>query len=281
MNEAFLNPVQEFNRDLRVACIKAWSDIVQEDKKRKWEVTQNGNKAKRPNNPRLSRNNRFDLADKPGPRPSSVASADEDGFREDIIDTTYYPGDYATAERSELGHEEYVLGQTNFGGDDDTAMPGELQLNVKVEKESHKRRSQTRKLTTARAIEMERDKYNPPEVFQATPSPSQVSFCVHTEPSPPPRLVHHCRKALVQVAVSKCLSQDLGKKHSDISSSRSMDNLLGGDHQYPPMYSPEMEEYMKTRPPSKYGDVESGSPPDAQGGPYPNEKDGASDIEIV
>ena len=38
---------------------------------------------------------------------------------------------------------------------------------------------------------------------------------------------------------------------------------------------------MKTRPPSKYGDVESGSPPDAQGGPYPNEKDGASDIGIV
>lgn len=62
-NEAFLNPVQEFNRDLSVACIRTWSDIVQEEKKRKWEVTQerrarkaqNGNKAKRPKSTRFLR----------------------------------------------------------------------------------------------------------------------------------------------------------------------------------------------------------------------------------
>lgn len=54
-NEAFLNPVQEFNRDLSVACIRTWNDITQEEKKEKWQENQecrarkaqNGAKAKR------------------------------------------------------------------------------------------------------------------------------------------------------------------------------------------------------------------------------------------
>ncbi|KAK7014835.1 guanine(26)-N(2)-dimethyltransferase [Favolaschia claudopus] len=35
-NEAFLNPVQEFNRDLSVACIRVWSEELHEFKKAKW-----------------------------------------------------------------------------------------------------------------------------------------------------------------------------------------------------------------------------------------------------
>ncbi|KAJ7063332.1 N2,N2-dimethylguanosine tRNA methyltransferase [Mycena amicta] len=35
-NEAFLNPVQEFNRDLSVACIKTWSQLLHESKQLKW-----------------------------------------------------------------------------------------------------------------------------------------------------------------------------------------------------------------------------------------------------
>jgi tRNA (guanine26-N2/guanine27-N2)-dimethyltransferase len=31
-NEAFLNPVQEFNRDLSVACISVWSEILAAEK---------------------------------------------------------------------------------------------------------------------------------------------------------------------------------------------------------------------------------------------------------
>ncbi|CAG8594709.1 14020_t:CDS:2 [Acaulospora colombiana] len=35
-NDAFLNPVQEFNRDLSVACIRVWAAERDEQKKQKW-----------------------------------------------------------------------------------------------------------------------------------------------------------------------------------------------------------------------------------------------------
>jgi len=39
-NQAFLNPVQEFNRDLSVACIRTWSEILNEEKEKKWRQGQ-------------------------------------------------------------------------------------------------------------------------------------------------------------------------------------------------------------------------------------------------
>jgi tRNA (guanine26-N2/guanine27-N2)-dimethyltransferase len=36
-NEAFLNPVQEFNRDLSVACIRVWSEELNKVKEAKWQ----------------------------------------------------------------------------------------------------------------------------------------------------------------------------------------------------------------------------------------------------
>ncbi|KAF7793124.1 hypothetical protein EIP86_004233 [Pleurotus ostreatoroseus] len=36
-NGAFLNPVQEFNRDMSVACIRTWGEQTNEFKKQKWE----------------------------------------------------------------------------------------------------------------------------------------------------------------------------------------------------------------------------------------------------
>lgn len=36
-NGAFLNPVQEFNRDLSVACITVWGEQMNELKRQKWE----------------------------------------------------------------------------------------------------------------------------------------------------------------------------------------------------------------------------------------------------
>ncbi|KAJ7452385.1 N2,N2-dimethylguanosine tRNA methyltransferase [Mycena galericulata] len=38
-NEAFLNPVQEFNRDTSVACIRVWSEELHRVKKEKWLLT--------------------------------------------------------------------------------------------------------------------------------------------------------------------------------------------------------------------------------------------------
>ena len=35
-NDAFLNPVQEFNRDLSVACIRTWGDLMNREKEKKW-----------------------------------------------------------------------------------------------------------------------------------------------------------------------------------------------------------------------------------------------------
>jgi tRNA (guanine26-N2/guanine27-N2)-dimethyltransferase len=39
-NEAFLNPVQEFNRDTSVACIRVWSEELNRAKEAKWRLAQ-------------------------------------------------------------------------------------------------------------------------------------------------------------------------------------------------------------------------------------------------
>lgn len=39
-NEAFLNPVQEFNRDTSVACIRVWSEEMNKTKEAKWRWAQ-------------------------------------------------------------------------------------------------------------------------------------------------------------------------------------------------------------------------------------------------
>ena len=39
-NEAFLNPVQEFNRDLSVATIRVWSEVLNRTKEERWRQTQ-------------------------------------------------------------------------------------------------------------------------------------------------------------------------------------------------------------------------------------------------
>ena len=36
-NEAFLNPIQEFNRDISVACITTWSEDLDKAKESKWQ----------------------------------------------------------------------------------------------------------------------------------------------------------------------------------------------------------------------------------------------------
>jgi tRNA (guanine26-N2/guanine27-N2)-dimethyltransferase len=38
-NEAFLNPVQEFNRDLSVAAIRVWTEELNRKKEERWRQT--------------------------------------------------------------------------------------------------------------------------------------------------------------------------------------------------------------------------------------------------
>ena len=35
-DDAFLNPVQEFNRDLSVACIRVWGDLREKEREVRW-----------------------------------------------------------------------------------------------------------------------------------------------------------------------------------------------------------------------------------------------------
>lgn len=39
-NEAFLNPIQEFNRDLSVAAIRVWSEELNQIKEKRWRQAQ-------------------------------------------------------------------------------------------------------------------------------------------------------------------------------------------------------------------------------------------------
>ncbi|KZT09453.1 N2,N2-dimethylguanosine tRNA methyltransferase [Laetiporus sulphureus 93-53] len=48
-NQAFLNPVQEFNRDLSVACIRTWSELLNEEKQAKWRQSQERRAKKKEN----------------------------------------------------------------------------------------------------------------------------------------------------------------------------------------------------------------------------------------
>jgi hypothetical protein len=45
-NEAFLNPVQEFNRDISVACIRVWSEEMAKVKEKSWLMKRDRKKRK-------------------------------------------------------------------------------------------------------------------------------------------------------------------------------------------------------------------------------------------
>lgn len=45
-NDAFLNPVQEFNRDISVACIRTWSEDRNREKEQAWRKMIQGKMAK-------------------------------------------------------------------------------------------------------------------------------------------------------------------------------------------------------------------------------------------
>ncbi|KAJ6630839.1 tRNA methyltransferase [Mycena sp. CBHHK59/15] len=52
-NEAFLNPVQEFNRDTSIACIRVWSEELEKVKQEKWLQTQDRQAKKKSKRPKL------------------------------------------------------------------------------------------------------------------------------------------------------------------------------------------------------------------------------------
>lgn len=51
-NDAFLNPVQEFNRDMSVACIRTWSEDLNKMKEEKWRMALEKRVARGSSNPK-------------------------------------------------------------------------------------------------------------------------------------------------------------------------------------------------------------------------------------
>ncbi|KZS99834.1 N2,N2-dimethylguanosine tRNA methyltransferase [Laetiporus sulphureus 93-53] len=48
-NQAFLKPVEEFNHDLSMACIRTWSELLNEEKQAKWQQSQERQAKKKEN----------------------------------------------------------------------------------------------------------------------------------------------------------------------------------------------------------------------------------------
>jgi hypothetical protein len=70
----------------------------------------------------------------------SVHSQDGD---QDIIDLSYALP--AAPIINETGHDEHILDLTNFNGEDDTRVPGEIKLSMSLRREGKMRRAKTRK----------------------------------------------------------------------------------------------------------------------------------------
>jgi hypothetical protein len=86
--DAFLNPVQEFNRDLSVACIRVWSEDVNKIKKEKWSLKREK---------RLGR-----VQQKAGEEPDKKRVKSEFGARELVADGTYPTSKTVQAEDTEV-----------------------------------------------------------------------------------------------------------------------------------------------------------------------------------
>ncbi|KAE9391642.1 N2 N2-dimethylguanosine tRNA methyltransferase [Gymnopus androsaceus JB14] len=79
-NEAFLNPVQEFNRDLSVACIRTWSEELNKAKQARWALARERKslKAKEGSAKKRQKVNQFDavVVDPESAPPSELAQAE-------------------------------------------------------------------------------------------------------------------------------------------------------------------------------------------------------------
>ncbi|KAJ4000746.1 hypothetical protein F5050DRAFT_1728597 [Lentinula boryana] len=85
---------------------------------------------------------------------------DSDGADDAFTDLSYYTNEFGD-EENDIGsipfseRENYTLNLTNFEGDNDESLPGERQLNRKVQKQGKKLRAKSRKLS--RILDLEQD----------------------------------------------------------------------------------------------------------------------------
>lgn len=91
-------------------------------------------------------------ASKPRRADSRALSLNQYDSDDAFVDLTYYTGEFGD-EENDIGaiplseRENYTLDLTNFDGDNDESLPGERQLNRKVQKQGKKLREKSRKLS--------------------------------------------------------------------------------------------------------------------------------------
>lgn len=103
------------------------------------------------NVPPPSENNGL-AAPKPRYADSKALSSDQYDSDDAFVDLSYYTGEFGDEENDISAiplseRENYTLDLTNFEGDNDESLPGERQLNRKVQKQGKKLREKSRKLS--------------------------------------------------------------------------------------------------------------------------------------
>ncbi|KAJ4487921.1 hypothetical protein J3R30DRAFT_865582 [Lentinula aciculospora] len=98
-----------------------------------------------------------------GSFPEDLILYDSDGADDTFVDFSYYTNSFGD-EENDIGsiplseRENYTLNLTNFEGDNDESLPGERQLNRKVQKQGKKLRAKSRKLSRILNVKQDGDR---------------------------------------------------------------------------------------------------------------------------
>ncbi|KAJ6596931.1 tRNA methyltransferase [Mycena vulgaris] len=138
-NEAFLNPVQEFNRDTSVACIRVWSEELHNSKKEKWRLGREKQlKRKQNKRPKLEADISADISEtalvdsEPAPVTAPVdASADQPEYPHRkfvILEALSATGLRSIRYAKEIPHVSYVIAN-DLSSAATAAMKRNIELN--------------------------------------------------------------------------------------------------------------------------------------------------------
>ncbi|KAJ7685216.1 N2,N2-dimethylguanosine tRNA methyltransferase [Mycena polygramma] len=122
-NEAFLNPVQEFNRDTSVACIRVWSEELHKAKKAKWVQAQEKKQTKQ-------KKRKLDVSDATS-EPASAASVVQREYpahRFVILEALSATGLRSIRYAKEIPHVSYVIAN-DLSSAATAAMKRNIELN--------------------------------------------------------------------------------------------------------------------------------------------------------
>ncbi|KAI1795794.1 hypothetical protein LXA43DRAFT_1163671 [Ganoderma leucocontextum] len=121
-------------------------------------------------------------------RPESRASfSSEESGEDSDLDLSYYTD--MVQDQGELGHEEHVLDLTNWEGDDDTGLPGEVQFHLSIKKEGRWRRVFSRRGSSGVPRVKENVGQGVSQSDLEGPSQSTVQLVKKQDPLRPPPII--------------------------------------------------------------------------------------------